>query len=450
MTNRLVDLESTVVRSHKKKLAAHRNGKRATYARKPKGALTRVATAPAPVAPPLSPAPALAKGLSALVSRWPARAASKAHAFGAVDYTIPGLFSPLAQPHSMACWATAFTMMWSWRRQQSLDIETSLSALGQRWVDMYRANTGLPAEATADFMAAAGLVAEPPQSYSVEGWERLLRNYGPVWVTTDELPGKDWAIHARVITAIQGDGTADNTFFTIVDPSGGRTYRESIATFIPKYHEEVIQSGYMRIQVVHWSADARAEVRAQSFGGRTIHSARRTRTRAMNAPVVVPIVSAIAGATMTRILNNEGDISWELEQLQGLKHPGNNPAAAGTATYQDRRFTVTGPRAWTTVFRDNIGVDTEITFQSNGRSLGNVQVSIVNANDAVAASLVVKENITDDANVYTRSPGADQFAAIKLRIHYYFTFTVLSSYIWIDDITLYADGTHALVRRQTQ
>ena len=87
-------------------------------------------------------------------------------------------------------------------------------------------------------------------------------------MTTDEAPGESWAIHARVITAIRGDGTPDNTMLTIVDPAGGRQYRESIATFVPKYEEEVIRTGKMRVQVVHWSADARAEVRAQSFGRR--------------------------------------------------------------------------------------------------------------------------------------------------------------------------------------
>ena len=450
MSNRLVDLESTIIRSHKKNAAAHRNGGRPKLSRKPKGVLKRVATMPPPGPPPLSPAPAVAKGLSALVSRWPARAASKVHAFGAVNYTVPGVFGPLAQADTMACWATVFTMMMSWRRQQSMSIETALGAVGQKWVDIYRKNTGLSGSDKPDFISAAGLVAEPPQSYSVEGWERLLRNYGPIWVTTDEILGKAWAIHARVITAISGDGTPEGTFFTIVDPAGGRTYQESIAIFEPKYHDEVIQTGYMRIQVVHWSADARAEVRAQSFGGRTTQSSRRTRTRAMTAPVVVPIASAIGGAAMTRILNNEGDISWELDQLQGLKHADNNPASAGSATYLNKTLTIEGPRAWTTAFKDHIGVDTEISYQHNGRSIGNIQVSIVNANDAVVAGLVVKETIMDDANTYTRPPNTERFAAIKLRIHYFFTFTLRSNYIWIDDITLYADGTYARSRRKTQ
>lgn len=451
MTNRLADLESNITRANKKKKAVvHKGAKRAARERKPQGALSRVSTSPPPSssAPPTTNAPVLAKGLSGLVSRWPARSASRASAFGAIDYAIPGVFGPLAQPSGNACWATVYTMLVSWRRQQSLSIETALAGVGQKWVDLFKADTGLPGDEKAAFLTAAGMVAEPPQSYSLDGWEQLLRNYGPIWVTTDEAPGKAWAIHARVITAIRGDGTPEQTFFTIVDPAGGRQYQESIATFIPKYEEEVIRTGYMRIQVVHWTADARAEVKAQAFGGRRLRAPKRA--QAMAAPVVVPIASAIIGATMLRILNNEGDISWELDQLQGLKHVGNDATTAGSASYQDKVVTIEGPRAWTTIFKDHIGVDTEITFQYNGHSLGNVQASIIYANDAVAASLVVKENIMDDAKVYTRPPSTERFAAIKIRIHYFFTFTLRSSYIYIDDITLYGDGTYALSRRKTQ
>ena len=94
-----------------------------------RGVLTRVSTT-SPVAP-ASSAPVVAKGLSALVSRWPARAANRARALGAVDYTIPGTFGPLAQPSGNSCWATVFTMLMSWRRQQSLSIEDALASVGQ-------------------------------------------------------------------------------------------------------------------------------------------------------------------------------------------------------------------------------------------------------------------------------------------------------------------------------
>ncbi len=85
-----------------------------------------------------------------------------------------------------------------------------------------------------------GLVPEPPQSYTVEAFADLLRNYGPLWVATAE-PGA----HVRVITGIQGDGTADGTTLYINDPweqgmdtfqpnNRGAQYSETYRQFIQK------------------------------------------------------------------------------------------------------------------------------------------------------------------------------------------------------------------------
>jgi peptidoglycan hydrolase-like protein with peptidoglycan-binding domain len=174
-----------------------------------------------------------------------------------VNYVVPGTVPVLAQPSSMACWATVFTMLDAWKTNRSLGIEDTLAQIGAKWVNIYHADTGLLGSNKVDFVAAAGLVAEPPQNPSVEGWEQMLRTYGPMWVTTDEAPGKPWAIHARIITGIKGDGTPAGTRFDIIDPAGGRSYSESIATFVPKYEEEVLRTGYTRIQILHWPRDAR-------------------------------------------------------------------------------------------------------------------------------------------------------------------------------------------------
>ncbi len=277
MSNRLSDLENTLVR-RAPKAAAPKKRPQALYpkAAKPSRAVAPAARqhqpqapAPAPRAPAaLPPAPAtapMAQGLSGKVSSWRRRSSQRARGFDAISYDIPGNFWVMAQPSGMACWATVFTMLKSWRVQQQKTIEQALATVGQRWVDIYRADTGLSGDDKPTFISTAGLVAQPPQSYSIQGWENLLRNYGPIWVTTDEAPGAAWAIHARIITGIYGDGTPENTKFKIVDPAGGRRYEESIAVFIPKYEEEVRTTGFMRIQVVHWSANATSEQRSLSY-----------------------------------------------------------------------------------------------------------------------------------------------------------------------------------------
>jgi uncharacterized protein YycO len=188
-----------------------------------------------------------------------------------VDYAIPGPIDVMAQRDSMACWATVFTMMYGWKVRASMPVEHALGTVGQNWVKMYTDNTGLSSADKVKFLAEAGLIAEAPQSFSVEGWEHLLRNYGPIWVTTDEdvRPGlKNFSIHARIVTSIRGDGTAEGTRIHVIDPAGGREYDETIADFIPKYESEVRETGHMRIQVVHWPAGAQTS-QSQSLRGRS-------------------------------------------------------------------------------------------------------------------------------------------------------------------------------------
>jgi hypothetical protein len=54
-----------------------------------------------------------------------------------------------------------------------------------------------------EFLQALGLVAEPPMSFSVQGFERLLRANGPLWITTDEDPSEDFSVHARVLVGLR-------------------------------------------------------------------------------------------------------------------------------------------------------------------------------------------------------------------------------------------------------
>lgn len=184
-----------------------------------------------------------------------------------VDYSVPGTISPIAQTKTRGCWATVFTMLLSWKRMQSISVEDSLDSIGQKWVNLYNSNTGISASDKSDFISDANLVAEPFHNPSIEGWEHLLRTYGPLWVTTDEKPNQPWGIHARIITSIRGDGTATGTSFTIIDPSGGRQYQETIKDFLPKYEAEIIERGekFNRVQIIHWPKDATYGL-TKSFG----------------------------------------------------------------------------------------------------------------------------------------------------------------------------------------
>jgi uncharacterized protein YycO len=182
-----------------------------------------------------------------------------------VNYEVPNEVPAIRQPSSMTCWATVTTMMMSWldgkRRNASvvLPIPEALARVGQTYVNKFNANKGLATEEKAPFLAAAGFVALNPQSFPVSEWEAMLRTYGPLWVTTDEDASPGFAIHARIMTGIKGDGTPDGTQVSIVDPAGGRTYKEKLSTFIRKFEEEAHDTDPrtpLRIQVVHWPHNA--------------------------------------------------------------------------------------------------------------------------------------------------------------------------------------------------
>jgi hypothetical protein len=184
-----------------------------------------------------------------------------------VDARSSGIVPPLQQPGSMTCWATVATMMYSWKNNQSVDIDTALSAIGQTYLNLFRTNQGLSAGDKPGFLLAAGLKAEGPQNYTAEGWAGLIQNYGPLWVTTNEgalsanvgCDMTQFAIHARILTAIFGDGTPMGTSVVVVDPADGSVHTdETLLTFVQKFEDvaRIDQCGDsnadLRPQVVHY------------------------------------------------------------------------------------------------------------------------------------------------------------------------------------------------------
>jgi outer membrane protein OmpA-like peptidoglycan-associated protein/peptidoglycan hydrolase-like protein with peptidoglycan-binding domain len=261
MSNRLLDLEKSLGGGAATKRRKRRAGVRVKTGEKAPAPAAAVKPAPpAAVAPPPAPgyAPTAAPGKAA--------AASLARAQAAVNYRVPGLVAPITQPSSKTCWATVTTIMMQWKGQASMSIQTAIGRVGSTWLAMFNADQGLPGSKKAAFLSAAGLAYQAPQSLTAAGWEGLLRQYGPIWVTTDEDPSADFAIHARVMTGIRGDGTEGGTTLDIVDPGTGTAYTESFAVFLEKYESEARTPGRkLRIQIVHWPHDAGFNV-ARSLG----------------------------------------------------------------------------------------------------------------------------------------------------------------------------------------
>lgn len=199
------------------------------------------------------------------IVHWPAgaRAFSLVRPFTAIDVAADGIVGPLRQANAMTCWATVYTMLANWKNQRSDTVENAIAAVGPRWSGILAqgATRGLSAAEKVDFLAEAGLVALPPQNPMLQTWADMIRDYGPIWVTTDEggQTATRHMIHARLLLSIRGDGSPDGTQLTFVNPSTGTTVTESFARFLAKFEKEVADPrAGLRVQIVHWPAGARA------------------------------------------------------------------------------------------------------------------------------------------------------------------------------------------------
>ncbi len=168
-----------------------------------------------------------------------------------ISYDVPGFVTPVAQPKSMACWATVATMIMSWNDEVSYSIEGAMDSLGDDFRDMFEDNTGLAADRMQDFADATGMTVEYQACETPESILRLLENYGPIIIIDDEDSSGNFAVHARIIKGIYGDGDADNTYLKIVDPNQGQEYDESFEDFASKYEAMADAQGW-NLQMMHY------------------------------------------------------------------------------------------------------------------------------------------------------------------------------------------------------
>lgn len=181
---------------------------------------------------------------------------------GAIDVKVSGTVPSTKQPDTMACWSTAATMLKSWKDARSETIESVMDAADQNtsgafgFKKLFTDNKGLSGNRKPDFLNALGLKAEGPQNFTIAGWASLLKNKGPLWVTTNEGTQQNFAVHARIMTAIAGDGSPEATFVTFIDPADGKNKSETVTYFTKKLEDIAKQdlgaNADLRPQVVHY------------------------------------------------------------------------------------------------------------------------------------------------------------------------------------------------------
>ncbi|MGE5245573.1 MAG: Ig-like domain-containing protein, partial [Betaproteobacteria bacterium] len=159
-----------------------------------------------------------------------------------ISYDVP----LVPQQTSMSCWAAGAAMIVAFRDHVSVDpIDIAManstsqgcSSCTGYWQQYVQ---GLNSAIYSDFLSTWGLVAEAPQTYTVDGFRQLLQQYGPLWVGTAQ-----GGAHIRVVTGMSGDGTPDGTYVTVNDPwepgmypfrlpNAGGTYDERYTDFVAK------------------------------------------------------------------------------------------------------------------------------------------------------------------------------------------------------------------------
>ena len=370
------------------------------------------------------------------------------------------------QQSEKSCWAAAAAMVVGWRdgvENSDAEIAAKVPA-----IDAYR--NGLWPSDRHLLADVWNLVPEPPASYTIDAWRGLLESCGPLFL--DMTNSAATGGHAWVLVGMTSDGAADGSDTTMYLhnpwPSRGKV-KLSFADFLRFYEGRVGTEGAtLECQIMHSAsipegrrpagaapfaltlmADVEtapapgsesAEFRLVPPPAPIVEQALGVTSRALVAPVIIAIAAAVVGAISSRLLSNEGDVSWELDQLNGLKHPNDVPPSPMPAASDGRVIRLTDWPIVEAGIHGTTSAGFEIGWQYNGKSVGNIAISNVSTTDAVLWGLAVKAHIINDAIVYPRENPA--FAAIKIRFEYRFSRTVGDDLIAIRDVHLFGNGAY--------
>ncbi|MEM6737711.1 MAG: papain-like cysteine protease family protein [Bacteroidota bacterium] len=170
-----------------------------------------------------------------------------------IIYKVPGNIPTIKQPKSYDCWVTVTTMMLSWKRDTFLTIDAVAKELGDPWDNYYRRNKGLSFDEQDDFIEQIGMRGEPPANYLIEAYIDFMRKYGPLWITT----GDGFSAHARLLIAVYGDGSYEQSDFQFIDPATGKIESQNALEFVQEFEREAIVANRdnwenLRIQIYHF------------------------------------------------------------------------------------------------------------------------------------------------------------------------------------------------------
>jgi Papain-like cysteine protease AvrRpt2 len=369
-----------------------------------------------------------------------------------ISYRVPGSVPVVSQPGSMNAWAALAAMMLSWREHHSLSIEDALGTIGPEWVDRFKRNAGLPSEDKASFLAAAGLAANPPMKYAPEDWERALRENGPLWVTDDERAGKLFSPRGYLLLGINGTGRGRGTRVDVIDPHKGIQVRERLRDFVKRFVHPGAPRAYPRLQVLHLQQAAPNSNGTGNGSAPAVVSAPAQPPMPVTGPpppvaaqsyygarAFSPVEAIALGYEIAKdFAPSAGDITYDLEKLDGTRSPQDDPKWEKVGQWQRGVYHVRS--GWLeTVLGDEQSAEFDLEWSFNGHCVRDIRIKPTKTNDAWGWKLNVKQTIVARPDQDKTTP--DAIAAVEVTFIYTHSHPVYEDKIFHETLIVYGNGT---------
>lgn len=167
----------------------------------------------------------------------------------AIDFDLKNPVPLTPQNNEKTCWAACATMMKSWKDNNVYSISETISSIDAWYYWVWFSNNGLEPDEQATFFKEKMGLASVQFTPSINGIKSLLEQNGPLLI----INGDSNLQHARLVTGIHGDGSAECTYLNILDPwkpNVGRIYVQSYTKFTADISKLVGSTSL--IPIYHW------------------------------------------------------------------------------------------------------------------------------------------------------------------------------------------------------
>jgi hypothetical protein len=349
----------------------------------------------------------------------------------------------IPQPTDKSCWATAAAMVIGWRDRVSIAPET----MAEIWGRVSDLHSGLNPSQVETFAQRLGLVFEYPQSYTIEAFRNLLENNGPLWVGA-AVPG----LHAVVVTGLYADGA--QAYVRVTDPwdrvvgspgapgdyldthNSGSRYILTWDAFVQEYERAATDFTQVNIQILHAGGmDGREPNRGRVQGYAMGLAAR---ARLAPAPAARSFGNGqLNGSSITveAVSGSDGVVSWQLDQLRGLKRPAGEDTASTRPVLDAPTIRLDTWPYLEPSEGGRVAAGFTVAWRYDGRGVGDVRIAPAGTSQAAAWRLAVAAQVVEQPE-----PAPNQPAAIGLRFRYVFTGPEGAQHVGLIDLILRGDG----------